>query len=157
MSSYRVHHLIYSFTLQLLIVKLCNSEKRYIIHKQRLKNSFVEDTSSYTFVHFEYIIKGGKHQQQWTVDCDIYASGILQATFETVSPKSSYDISLVTAEEMEQLVNDCTLFKTRRHKLAPKRTFLGLKIFPGTKWCGSGNISSTGADLGKFRDTGHSQ
>nr|WLP01538.1 phospholipase A2-like protein [Androctonus crassicauda] len=95
-------------------------------------------------------------------DCYMYGNRIIiEKVLDTV-PKNL--IRIIPKNEMNECINNCTslllkkLYKGAYHMLKTRfdyirKLFKSFLIFPGTKWCGDGNIADGYDDLGPLEET----
>ena len=68
----------------------------------------------------------------------------------------TYSVVYVSRRPMELLIRDCDEYlRTKYNEIAFEKASIldGIVIFPGTKWCGAGNIAASYEDLGVNRET----
>lgn len=101
---------------------------------------------------------GGKK----TVDCYMYGDRYIIDKMVELIPTTL--VKEVENEEMNELVDQCSdllfnelqngIFHTVKSPFdSIRKAFKSLLIFPGTKWCGAGNVSNGYEDLGRAEQT----
>ncbi|KAK6190731.1 hypothetical protein SNE40_002531 [Patella caerulea] len=86
-----------------------------------------------------------------TEQCYVY--GHRDIIKQILEEETSSPVIPITREEIHNIINSCTADINTLLEFSTNKRYKRRLIYPGTKWCGAGNISSNYSDLGEHAET----